>query len=149
MIQTNATLLGWLDKAIALGGPYDPAALFIGVATAIEDLGPDTLMVNVTEATGAMATRQALTPWGTPYKLADGRWCVDSKLITFKPLDATENQTINWYFLASAAVAGNLKGFKRVFPGVTLLDQNGHLNFVIRLTIDPLGRFDQDVVFNG
>lgn len=149
MTQTDATLRAWLERAIAIGGPFDPAALFLGVATAVDDLGALTAMGDVTEATGAMATRQAIAGWTAPYKLNDGRWVADADPLYFSPANAGEAQALSHYFLASAAVAGTLKAFKPFAPPRNMVDQNSEVAIIVRVTIDPAGRFDTDVVFGN
>lgn len=149
MTQTDAVLKAILEKMIAAGGPYDPAALFVGVATAVVDLGVLTTQANVTEATGAMATRVACTPWGSPYKLADGRWVVDGPVCVFAPASAAEAQTLSHVFLNSAAAAGTLKAFKPITPVASMVDENSQFNIHIRLTVDKDGRWDQNVIFTS
>ena len=146
--QADATLRAWLERAVAVGGPYDPAALFIGVYTAVVDAGAATTLADVTEGTGAIATRQAITAWSAPYKLLDGRWCCDAAGKTFKVASAAEAQIVTGYFLASAAVAGTLKGFDSIAPA-NLSDENRAVTIATRLTIDPLGRFSVSQVWNG
>lgn len=147
--QTDAVLQAWLARAIALGGPYDPAALFLGVATAAVDNGAATVQADITEATGAMATRIAVTPWGAPYKLADGRWVADGPVCNFSPLNETEAQVLNWWFLNGAAAAGVLKAFAAISPGKSMNDENSNLAVIPRLTIDPEGRFSAEVIFSS
>lgn len=146
MKQAAATLKAWLEKAIAATGPFDPAALFIGVYTAITDNGQDTVQADVTEGTGALATRVAVTPWSAVYKLADGRWCADGPLCTFSPASAAEAQTVAGWFLNSAAAAGTLKAFEPLPSARPLPDENADLKIIPRLTIDPDGRFSVTAV---
>lgn len=147
--QTDAVLLAWLSKAIAATGPYDPASTFLGVGTAVEDHGVNTVLADITEGAGALATRVAMTAWGAPYKLADGRWAVDGPPAHFRPADVTEQQTVAVMFYASAAVAGTLKAFNDVVPSVSLLDENYAVTIYPRLTIDPAGNFSAEVVIDG
>lgn len=149
MKHTDAVLQAILARAIAAAGPFDPAALFLGVATAITDLGVNTTMAQVTEATGAMLTRVAITPWGTPYKLASGSWVVDGPIAIFAPASAAEAQVLSHWFLASAAVAGTLKSFEALTPARTMSDENSQLNIIPRLTVDPTGNVAVSIVFDG
>lgn len=141
MKQTGAVLKATLEKAIAAGAPYDPAALFLGVYTAIVDNGQDTDMTDVTEGTGDLATRVAVTPWSAVYKLSDGRWCADGPLCTFSPASAAEAQVIVGWFMNSAAAAGTLKSWEPLPSARSLIDENSDLKIIPRLTIDPDGRF--------
>lgn len=147
--QTDATLAAWLAKAIATGGPYDPAATFLGVATAIVDKGALTQQSDITEPTGAMATRLAVTSWGTPHKLNDGRWVVDAAPMTFQPADETEHAILVGFFLNSAATAGTLKCFNFFPSAIELIDHTRTLSIVMRLAIDPKGNYSAEVVYNG
>jgi len=143
--QMEAMLANLIDAAAA----FDPAATFLGVATALDDQGPITDLADVTQATGAMATRQALTTWGAPYKMADGRWVADSPLRIFSPASAAEAQIITHWFYASLAVAGVLMAWGELADPVSLPDENANLNIVPRITLDPDGRWSAEVVFNG
>lgn len=149
MKQTDAVLQAWLDRATAVGGPYDPAALFLGVATAVNDMGASTVQADVTEGGGALATRVAVTPWSAAYKMADGRWVKDGPPCSFTPASAAEAATITHWFLNSAAAAGTLKAFGQIGEGVNLPDENHTWTIVPRLTIDPNGRFSAEVTWNG
>jgi hypothetical protein len=138
-----------LADMIAASAVFDPAAVFVGVATNIMDKGALTSMTDVTEATGKMATREAVTTWGAPYMMNDGRAVVDSPNKVFAPLDATEQQVLTHFFLADAAAAGNLLYFEVLPEPAALADENDHLTVVIRLTVDPAGRWSASVSWNG
>lgn len=147
--QTDTVLKAWLTRATSTGGPYDPAATFLGVATAVDDHGADTVIGDVTEAGGDLSDRIAVTPWGTPHKLADGRWAVDGPLAIFRPADDTEAATITFWFLATLVAAGVLKAWAPVSPPVYLIDENSTISILPRITIDPEGRFSAEIVVNG
>lgn len=149
MKQTDIVLQEWLTGAIAIGGPYDPAATWVGLASAIDDKGPATAMADVTEAPGGLATRVKVTAWSAPTKLPDGRWCVDGPLCKFTPASAADAGIPSHYFYASALVAGNLKAWHPILPGINLIDNTTALSMVPRLTIDPAGNFEASVVFAG
>ncbi len=149
MKQVDSVLEAWLTQAIAAGKNYDPAAVFVGVASAITDNGAATVLADVTECTGALATRVGVVAWSAPYKLADGRWAVDGPICEFSPASSAEAQSVNGYFLASLAVAGTLKAFTVFGQAYYLPDETRVLHIVPRLTIDPLGRFGAEIVWNG
>jgi len=135
-----------LDAAVAALGPWDPAAVFLGMALAITDNGQATVLADVTPGTGALATRQAVTPWSATFGLPDGRRGKDGPLLTFSPASSAEAQTLVGYYLADAAVAGNLLGFGFFVDPVFLVDEFSDHKQVIRLVIDPDGRWDSLVV---
>lgn len=149
MKQTGAILKAWLQRVIATGGPYDPAALFAGVYQSITEHGEDTVLADLVEGTGDVATRVALTPWGSVYKLDDGRWAVDAIPATFVPNDSTEAQIVRGSFLATAGTAGTLKAWDDLPTPANLADENSHVTIVWRLTIDPDGRFAANIVWDG
>lgn len=131
------------------GGPLDPAATFLGVYTAIDDQGQDTLLADVVQATGAMAVRQALTTWSTPSRMADGRWVCDSPAYEFRPASSAESQVLTGSFLATLATLGALKGYED-FPGpVALPDEDHSVSLVVRAAVDPTGRWGTQIVWNG
>lgn len=149
MKLTDATLLAMLEALIDTGAPLDPADTYLGVATALDDLDEATVQADVTYATGAMATRKLITAWGDPYKLADGRWAVDSGLLTFRPASSAEAQTLTHWTLSDAATAGVLKAFGQVSPNANLPDQFSEWGVVVRVTLDPDARWSAEVQFNG
>jgi len=138
-----------LADLIKTGNVLDPAAVFVGAATAIADKGGMTTMADVQEATGQMATRLPITTWGTPYNLADGRSVVDSPTKVFSPLDATEQQVLTYFFLADALVGGNLLYFELLPSAAAMADENDRLSVVVRMTVDPTGRWSASVSWNG
>lgn len=146
---TDAVLQAILNQVIAALGPFNPAALFLGVATAVNDQGSATTLADITEGAGDLATREAVTPWGTPYKMANGDWVVDGPLCTFKPADATEAATISHFFYASAAVAGTLKAWGALSTPVQLVDGNSQLTIIPRLVVDKTGVWSAEAHFNG
>lgn len=149
MKLTDATLKAYLTSVIATGKMFDPAATYVGVASALTDHQGATVQADVTEATGAMATRQAVTAWGTPYKLDDGRWVVDGPNCTFAPASSVQGQVLSHWFLNSAATAGTLKAFEAFASPVDLPDETKAVTICPRLTIDPAGNFSASIVFGG
>lgn len=146
---TDAVLEEILLAVTGAGGSLDPTATYLGVATAIVDAGQATDLADITEATGAMATRIAVTPWGTPYKMQDGRWCRDSPKFVFRPASAAESQTIVGHFLADASTAGNLLGFDQYVSPYPLPNEDRALSIIIRVVVDPDGRWGVTQTYNG
>lgn len=149
MQLTQAKLDAALGDLIATGATFDPAAVFLGVATAIEPGGLATLLSDLTQATGAMATRQAVTAWGDTMHLVDGSSAVEGPLMTFAPASSSESQTLVAWFLADALTAGNLIAYGLIDPAVPLPDQYNSWNIVLRLTLDPNGQWDASNSWNG
>lgn len=138
-----------LTNIIATGRAYDPADTFVGVFVQITDNGLDTVLADLTLGTGDLLTRTAVTAWGTPYDLTDGRRVVDGPAIEFRPADETEGTVVRGWYFANASSAGDVLAWG-LFPApVTLVDENSAVTVIPRLTVDPDGRWDAAVVFNG
>lgn len=149
MIWTDAVLSTMLSNLIETGNILDPAAVFVGASPAIDNQGADTVIGDVTEAPGDVGDRVAVTTWTGPYKMQDGRWVVDSPVITFTPASDADATIISWVFLASLITAGVLKGFVQLPNPVPLPNEFTTLSVVVRITIDPNGRWSANVVWNG
>lgn len=146
---TDDVMEGILNAMIATDGEFDPAALFIGVASNVANPGGGMTIADVTPATGSLATRKASASWGTPYKLTDGRWVVDGPVVTFFPTTTADGQSISWAYLADALTAGNLLAAFPINPSVNLPGPTSHWNCILRLTVDPSGRWEANITFNG
>lgn len=144
MVRTQIDAV--LDAIIATGGPFDPAATWVGIAQAITPTGIDTVMADITPPTGAAATRQ-LVVWGTPSILDDGSAVVDATARVFRPA-GVETATVAAVFLADALTAGALLAFlmENDFPN---LDVDHPYTVVIRLVVDPTGRWSVSFAWNG
>lgn len=143
---TDTEMLAILNELKTVANRWDPAAVFVGVGTAVVDKGPETVIGDITACTGAMATRQAVTTWGAAQKLPTGIWCIDSPVMTFVPASSAESQSIAVVYWATLAVAGALRGFKVVAPPYNAIDEFHPYEFVLRLCIDPNGTTDVTVV---
>lgn len=138
-----------LAAIIATDGPLDPAAVWLGVATAIVDNGDLTVMANVTPAPGDVGTRVPIVAWSAPYRMQDGRWVADGPLATFVPASSADACTLTYWYLASALTAGTLVAFGLLPPGMILQDETSMATVVARVTIDPDGRWDVTEAWNG
>lgn len=138
-----------LTAITATDGPLDPAAVFLGVGTAVDNQGLQTLLADITQGTGALATRQAVTAWSAEYTLNDGRAVRDGPLMHFKPASSSEEQTLQVWYIADALTAGNLLAYGLIFPAVPLPDENAVWSIVLRVTLDPAGRWSAEVTYNG
>jgi uncharacterized protein YwbE len=147
MTETIATEI--LAAMTATGGPFDPADVWLGLFTAIVDHGKDTLIGDLTQATGAVATRVAQTPWGAPYRLTDGRVARDNVLSTFSPASAAEAQVVIGYFLADDAAAGTLLAWDLFPEPVPLVDALSQVSVLLRLTVDRAGRWSESAIIDG
>jgi len=139
-------LLGYITDT---GAPFDEADTYVGLFTAIDDQEQDTELADLTQATGAVATRQLITAWGTRYIMEDGRHVIDGPLMTFAPASSAEAQVVIGWFMADAIPGGLLKAWGYFPDPISLPDQYAHANIVPRITIDPLGRWSAEVVYNG
>lgn len=149
MKLTDTTMKNMLLNITDTGAELDPAALFLGVYTAVNDMGGATALSDITQATGDMATRAALATFGDPHKLNDGRWAVDAPAQERRPGDSSENQVLQGFFLASLITGGVLKTWEDFPNPVALADEFSSVSIIVRITVDPDGRWAADVIFNG
>jgi hypothetical protein len=149
VVETQAVRKARLVEILATGGIYDPVTCFVGLYTAVTGHGENTVLADLTQATGAMATRQEVTTWTTPYLLADGSWVADSPTMEFRPADGTEAQTVQGLFIASLIAAGVLKAYWPFPAPVELLDHDHAVSVIIRVRVDPRGQSDANIVFGG
>jgi hypothetical protein len=143
---TRAQVDAVLAALIATGGPFDPAALFAGVAQTLATSGLLTVIGDVTPPTGAAATRHPVT-WGTPYVLNDGSAVVDSAPVTFRPAGA-ETGSVAGIFLADALTAGNLVASAGETPPVPIMASHPY-TVVVRLVVDPEARWSVSFSWAG
>ena len=149
MQLTESALSAILANISATGGAFDPADSYLGIFTAIVDSGLDTVMADVTPADATAYPTQVLTSFGTAYSMIDGRKVRDAPGKTFRaPDDTTPTVALGWY-LSDASTAGVLKGFGFFDAPVNLPNEDAAVTVVFRLTVDPLGRWSAEVVFNG
>lgn len=150
MEPVSGTLLALLHAAIATGGPFDPVASFIGLATAISNKGSATTLADLTLAPGTFATALAIATWGTPYTLDNGDWVVDGAVKKFTPGSGADDCTPVAYYVADAATAGNLRSFGLLPAGINLtFAPLKILSIVPRLTIPSGATYDVSVQWDG
>lgn len=142
---TQAVLFDSLDALVATGGPFDPAALWLGVASVIVNNGLNTVLADITPGIGTLATRKAIATWGPTYLTKNGLASADAPALTFTPTTSADADTIVGWYLADALTAGNLVGFGLLPLPVTLNGPENILTIAMRLTQDPLGRWDATV----
>jgi len=94
MQLTQAVLFDSLDALLATGGPFDPAALWIGVASAIVNNGLNTVLADITPGVGTLAARKPITAWGTTYLTKNGLAAADGPITTFSPTTSADADTI-------------------------------------------------------
>lgn len=149
MKMTAAVLEAILAAIVDTGAVFDPADTYVGVATAIDDQGQATAQSDVTYALGGAATRVLVTAWSDPYPLNDGRWAVDGPIAAFALTGADVNQIITNWTLSDAATAGVLKSWGVLNNPIELIADGAPLSIVVRITLDPDGRWDASIIWNG
>lgn len=149
MRLTDSVLQAMLAEVIETGAALDPVATWVAVATAITDRGGATAMADVTPPPGAVATRIPITAWVGPYRMNDGRWAVDGPVARFTPASSAEGCTLTHWILADALVAGGLIGWGMLLPPLVLVDATSKASVVVRVTLDPDGRWDVTQAWNG
>jgi hypothetical protein len=146
---TAATLAAAMGDLVATGGAFDPVGCFIGLATQITNVGLNTDISDVTEATGGLATRQEITAWTGPFELADGSVYYDGPRMIFHPTSGDAGQVVTQWYMATAITAGALIGFGNITPPVNFAGPLDALTFVMRLTLDPSGQWSAEFYANG
>lgn len=149
MQLTTATAEAIAAALVATDGVFDPAATWMGVGTAISPDGQNTVLADITQATGAMATRKTITAWSGPYQLEDGSIVYQSPLKTWAPASTSEAQTLVCWFLVDAATSGNLLAYGLIQPSVVLSGPLNSWSIVLRFLIDTAGNWSTEVTFNG
>lgn len=149
MPVTLALLEGILADAVAVGKTLDPLGLFVGLYSAGPAVTPPVTAADFTLPDAVDFPAVALTSWGVPHILGDGRVCIDSAAKTFRPPDDTNGFTAVGWYLADAAVGGAVLKWEPIAPGVGLADETKLLTIVVRFTLDPAGRWDASVLIDG
>lgn len=149
MQLTQRLLDGIMAGITETGNILDPAAVFVGLMTAVSDSGLNTVIGDITEPTGDPGVRIAITAWGTAYRLVNGCVVRDGPSMTWRPADNTEACTVIGWYMADAITAGNLLSFG-LFPVPYFLpDENYSASVVARVTVDPSGQWDATTSWNG
>jgi len=142
LTQMDAMLAALIDT----GGPFDPAAVFTGIATDINDQGVNTALSDLTTPDATDFPRKVITAWSAAYSLPDGRRAIDGPLHHFIGVGGDDQPVVSVYYLADALTAGNLLAWDRIIPSKTLASASDVLDMVVRLTIDPAGKWDATVI---
>jgi len=149
MQLTAAQLRAQLAALIGTGDPFDPAATFIGLGTAVTGRGQNTALSDITLATGGQAATQAVTAWTGPFQSADGKWYMEGPLMTFANVSGDPGNTISVWYASSASTSGTLKGYGPISPAIVCPDQYHPVNFVMRVVVDDLGKWSAEVYWDG
>lgn len=149
MQGTRLGLAAMLGSLIDTGGALDPAAVWVQPFSAIEDLGVDTTITNLTLPADADYPRQPLTAYGTPYSLADGSPVVDADLQHWTPPDDDHPLVIIGYALFDALTAGNLIGYTMLDEAVALNTTSDVWSIVPRVKLPQTASYDQSVTYDG
>lgn len=128
---------------------FDPAAVFVGVFTAIVDNGISTVMADLTLPSGAPGDVTAVTTWGTAYVMSDGRAVRDGPPIDFRPASSSEATTVIGWYYSSDDPPTELLEFGYFDDPIPLPDEFAVATVIPRLTVDPNGRWEANVVYNG
>lgn len=149
MTPTDLLLEGLLADVTAAGKTLDPAGVFAGLYEDGPDPSPPVTAADFTLPDATDFPAVAVTAWTDPFQLTDGRWAIQSNLLTWRPPDDTNAfSAVGWY-LADAATAGNILGWEPISPAVPLPDETREVSLVVRVTFDPQGNWSASVVING
>lgn len=149
MQLTEATLQAIAAALIPTSGVFDPAATYVGMATALTPLGLATTMAQVTEAIGTGFARKLITSWAGPYELEGGAIYYEAPAQIWHLGSSDAAQTVVWFFLNTASTAGNLIAFAMLAAPWIASTPLDALTFVMRVVVDPTGQWSAEVSFNG
>lgn len=138
-----------LAALIATDGPFDPAATWAGIFISATDNGIDTVLADLETEAVADYPRKAVTAWSTPYVLDDGSAVVDGPLMHFAPPDGSHLTTIGGWFLVNSATTGDLLAYAVLEDAVQLSSAGKAWDLVLRLVVDPAGRWSAEVSFGS
>lgn len=138
-----------LNSLGLVGGAYEEGTLYLGLFTAINDAGLATLFSDLTLPPAGGLDPGFLDPFGEPYVMTDGRAVLDAPPVVFRPNDSTEAATVLGWWLANDPVTGDLQQFGYFDQPVALPDEFSALSVVFRVTVDPNGRWDATISYDG
>lgn len=147
MKLTQAQLLAALNALIDTGGPFDPAEVKVGLASAIEDMGLNTTMANVTPSTGAAGVTEEITTWGAPYITGGSLAVVDSPLLSWFPASGDQETSAAFYYLTDSATTPNLLAYDSLSQNYNLYSTTTPVHLVVRLTMDVSGTWSVSIDF--
>lgn len=148
MQLTNYSLGKALEDMIGASGVFDPANVFVGCYSAVNNLGLNTTMSDVTPCTGSLAPLQEVTDWSPVYQEKSGMDVVDGPIMRFSPTTPADAQEVVGVYLTDSADGGDLLGVIPLPAPVQLLGPQNILSFVVRLTLDPSGTWDASVTWD-
>lgn len=145
----EATLAAVAGDVVATGGAFDPTGCFLGVGTALVDLGTATELTNITQATGGLATRQEVTAWSGPFTMADGTIYYEGPRMIFHPSSEDAGSILVVWFLATALTAGELIAYGAITPPANLSLSTDAWTIVLRITIGAGAVGSAEIQANG
>lgn len=149
MEATSRLVQGVLAAAVAAGKILDPAAVFVGLYVDGPDPSPPDAVTAFTLPDATDVPTVAVTTWSDPYLLDDGRWAIQSPLVSFRLPDATNAFTASGWYLSTALTGGNILGWEAFGVPIPLPDEFHEVSLVVRITRDTSGGWAATVVIDG
>jgi hypothetical protein len=149
MTPTDRLMQALLTEAIATAAILDPADTFVGLYISGPEPNPPLTVASFVLPDATDVPAKAATAWTAPFKLNDGRWAIQANMLTWRLPDSDNAFTANGLYLADAITAGNILAWEAIAGGINFPDALHELSLVVRLTIDPLGRWGANVLING
>ena len=149
MPPTIALLSGALTDICATGGTLDPVAVFLGLYAGGPSVVPPATAADFTLPDATDMPAVALGAWGAYHILLDGSPARDATNHIFRLPDATNAfSAVGWY-LADAAVAGNILDYGAFTAPIPMPDQFHTISIVYRVVADANGIWHAEIVIDG
>lgn len=145
MPGTNTLVLGVFAAATAAGKVLDPADVFAGLYIDGPTPSPPVTVDDFTLPDATDVPAKAVTAWTDPFELIDGRWCIQSNLLTWRLPDADNAFAAGGFYLADALTGGNVLTWVAFGTPINFPDENSEYSLVVRLVLDPTGEWDASV----
>lgn len=144
-----ATLDAIAADVIATGATFDPVGCFIGVGTALTDLGVNTTLADITMPTGGLAVRQEITTWSGPFTMQDGTIYYEAPRMIFHSTSGDPGVTIVCFYIATLITGGALIAYATISPPAILDLDTDAWTLVFRLTIGTNAVGSAEIQANG
>lgn len=149
MLAMRRLLDGILLDTKAAGKTLDPAATYVGLYVTGPTANPPATAADFTLPDATDVPAVAIGSWSAPYRLNDGRSVQDSPAKVFRLPNATNSFTAAGWYLATAAVAGNIIGYEPFPTAIPLPDETKVVTVIVRIAVAATGLVGAAIVVDG